>query len=142
MTNVIFILEYKDISNLMSFMLKTSETKIVDCNVGRSLGCSTFCCRLWIRLKPHEREPSDGHTASKGFIDKDEHGYCIHIDQTTWMCGIWENRPEVCREYSCNHDPLLQVVLAEGFTNIVDISKKALANPIPKELHKYIPDEE
>lgn len=115
------------------------ETTIIDCDAGRELGCSTFCCRLLVRLKPHEMEPSDGHTAAKGFVDKDENGYCIHIDKTTWMCGNWENRPEICREYSCNTDPLLQTVLKEGFTNIADVAKKSAAQYIPIELYKSIP---
>lgn len=114
--------------------------RIIDCDAGRELGCSTFCCRLLIRLKPHEMEPSDGHTASKGFIDKDENGYCIHINKTTWGCDNWENRPEVCREYSCNNDPLLQTVLTEGFTNIADIAKKALNKVIPKNCYISIPE--
>ena len=85
-------------------------------------------------------EPSDGHTAAKGFVDKDENGYCIHVDKTTWMCGNWANRPEICREYSCNNDPLLQTVLAEGFTNIAEVAKKAAAQYIPIELYKSIPE--
>lgn len=116
------------------------ETTFVDCEAGRALGCNTFCCRLLVRLKPHEMDPSDGHTAAKGFIDKDDKGYCIHIDQTTWMCGNWENRPEVCREYSCNQDPLLQVVLTEGFTNIAEVAKKAATKDIPKEHYKFVPE--
>ena len=116
------------------------NTKIIDCEAGRRLGCDTFCCRLLIRLKPHEMAPSDGHTAAKGFVDKDEQGYCIHIDKQTWRCGNWQNRPEVCREYSCNDDPLLQIVLRDGFTNIADIAIKSVKAYIPKELYRSIPE--
>lgn len=120
--------------------MENFETKHVDCEAGRAMGCNTFCCRLLVRLKPHEMEPSDGQTASKGFVDKDENGFCVHIDQATWMCSNWEKRPEVCREYSCNQDPLLQIVLTEGFTNIADVAKKAVTKYIPRECYKSIPE--
>lgn len=106
------------------------------------MGCSTFCCRLLVRLKPHEMEPSDGHHAAKGFIDKDEQGMCVHLDRETWGCSIWETRPQICREYDCNSDFLLQIVLREGFTNIVDVARKAVKACIPKENYIQIPVQE
>lgn len=119
--------------------MKNIKHEFVDCEEGRRLGCNTFCCRLLVRLKTHEMEPSDGSTAAKGFVDKDEKGYCVHINKETWMCENWDNRPEVCREYSCNDDPLLQTILKDGFTNIAEVAKCSVANPIPKEQHKFIP---
>jgi hypothetical protein len=100
-------------------------TVYVDCDAGRDMGCATFCCRLLVRLKPHEMQPSDGQTAAKGFVDKDEQGLCVHLNRETWGCNIWAQRPQTCREYDCNADFLLQVVLREGFTNIADVARKA-----------------
>jgi hypothetical protein len=118
-----------------------SETKTVyvDCEAGRRMGCAAFCCRLLVRLQPHEMEKSDGHTAVKGFVDKDEQGLCIHLNRETWGCDIWETRPQLCREYDCNSDFLLQVVLREGFTNIADVARKAATAYIPKETYVKIP---
>lgn len=117
-------------------------TANVDCDAGRRMGCDTFCCRLLVRLKPHEMEPSDGKTAAKGFVDKDlETGMCVNLDPETYYCRIWQSRPEVCREYSCNTDPLLQIVLRDGFTNIADVAKKAVTAYIPKETYQKIPEE-
>ena len=104
------------------------------------MGCSTFCCRLLVRLKPHEMvDPGDG-TPAKGFVDKDlVSGMCIHLNPDNGYCNIWEKRPEVCREYTCNDDFMLQIVLREGFTNIADIAKKAITAYIPTETHIQIP---
>lgn len=115
------------------------DTVIVDCEKGREMGCSTFCCRLLVRLKPHEMEQSDGQTAAKGFVDKDEEGYCIHADKETGRCGIWENRPEVCREYTCNDDFMLQVVLREGFKNIAETAKRTVTIYVPLESFLRVP---
>ncbi|MEJ2439728.1 MAG: YkgJ family cysteine cluster protein [Gammaproteobacteria bacterium] len=114
-------------------------TVYVDCDAGRDMGCATFCCRLLVRLKPHEMQPSDGQTAAKGFVDKDEQGLCVHLNRETWGCNIWAQRPQTCREYDCNADFLLQVVLREGFTNIADVARKAATAYIPRESYIQIP---
>jgi len=113
-------------------MAEDQETVFVDCEAGRRMGCATYCCRLLVRLKPHEMQPSDGHTAAKGFVDKDEHGLCVHLNHETWGCNIWAQRPQTCREYDCNSDFLLQVVLREGFTNIADIARKYPQGDLPE----------
>ena len=119
-------------------MAEVIKTCLVDCDEGRRMGCATFCCRMLVRLEPHEMEEnSDG--VKKGFVDKDSEGYCIHIDKKTGRCKNWEKRPKVCREYECNSDFMLQVVLINGFTNIAELAKSALDAYIPKESYKYIP---
>lgn len=117
-------------------MLERSD---VDCNKGREAGCQTYCCRLLIRLEPEERVASKDGLPVPGFVDKAEDGCCVHLDKASYLCGIWENRPKVCREYSCNTDCLLQVALREKFTSIVDLVKKAQTMFIPKETFVRIP---
>jgi Fe-S-cluster containining protein len=119
----------------------TDETKavIVDCEAGRRLGCRTFCCRLLVQLKPHEREPSPDGLPAKGYVDKDPQGLCVHMDSENWRCKIWEDRPETCREYACNEDFKLQVVVREGVSNIVDLARKASVAYIPRETYIKVP---
>lgn len=112
----------------------------IDCEAGRRLGCHTFCCRLLVRLDPDEREPGDGITPPKGFVDKDPvSGLCIHFDTQTNLCRIWERRPRVCREYSCNPDPLLQVVLRQGFTSLAALLRASAKSVISRESNRHIP---
>lgn len=120
-------------------MADDSKTVFVDCEAGRRMGCATFCCRLLVRLKPHEMAPAEGPMVAKGFVDKDSRGLCVHLDTQTWRCGIWAARPETCREYDCNADFLMQVVLRQGFTNIADIARKAADAYIPIECYIKIP---
>lgn len=119
----------------------TDETKtvFVDCDAGRKLGCHTFCCRLLVKLKPHEMQESKDGLPAKGYVDKDSQGLCVHMDSETWRCKIWEKRPETCREYSCNHDFMLQVAVREGFTNVADLARKAAVAYIPKETFIKVP---
>jgi hypothetical protein len=98
---------------------------LIDCEVGRRLGCRTFCCRLLVRLDEDEREPAANGAIAKGFVDKGPDGLCVHLDRSTHRCGIWEKRPRICREYDCNHDYLLQAAIRLGVTNIVQLSRDA-----------------
>jgi len=118
---------------------KTIKTASVDCDRGRELGCQSFCCSLLVRLDPEEREPSKDGLPAKGFVPKDENGRCIHQDLESGLCRIWERRPRVCREYECNSDPLMQVVVKFGFTSLGTLFKNAKNGYIPKEHHIKIP---
>ena len=120
-------------------MESRSKTRLVDCDAGRRMGCATFCCRMLVRLQPDEMEPDDGITIPKGFVDKDPEGYCIHFDRDSGICNNWEKRPKICREYECNSDFMLQVVLREGFVNIAELAKASVRIYIPKETYIYIP---
>ncbi len=115
------------------------KTVYVDCDAGRQLGCRTFCCRLLVKLKPHEMAKSVDGLPAKGFVSKGQNGLCVHMDSKTWLCKIWENRPETCREYSCNNDFMLQVAVREGFTDIADLARKASVSYIPKETFVQVP---
>lgn len=91
----------------------------VDCDEGRRLGCGTFCCSKIVRYAPDE-VVVDAMGRRKACVDKDPNdGRCIHLDRERFACGIWEQRPRVCREYDCNHDPLLQIVLRDGFRSLI-----------------------
>jgi len=129
----------RDEYNCGGKMDNCKKTRLVDCEAGRRMGCSTFCCRMLVRLQPDEMEPSDGTTPAKGFVDKDSEGYCIHFDRNNARCTNWEKRPKVCREYECNSDFLLQVVLRKGFKNIADLAKKAANIYIVKESYIKVP---
>jgi uncharacterized protein len=112
---------------------------IIDCDMGRRLGCNTFCCRLLVRYYEDERPPSVDGSTPKGCVDKAPDGLCIHLDRTTQRCGVWEKRPRVCREYDCNTDYLLQVAVRMGVKNIVQLSKDSLTLQIPSKDWVRIP---
>jgi len=45
----------------------------------------------------------------------------------------------VCREYDCNTDYLLQIALRVGVTNIVQLSRDAMATNIPRDQWLTVP---
>ncbi len=105
---------------------------LVDCEKGRQRGCQSFCCRLVVRLRPGEVEPGGNSDPLKSCIDKDPTtGMCVYFDATTSLCAVWTHRPQDCRDYTCTHDPRLQVVLREGFVSLTRLAQAAreLAEP-------------
>lgn len=77
----------------------------VDCAT-RMHVCHAVCCKLNFALTPAEVE--SGTTKwDLGFpymIRHESNGYCTHNDTTTSGCGIYADRPGVCRRYSCAGD--------------------------------------
>jgi hypothetical protein len=112
----------------------------VDCDAGRRLGCGTFCCRLLVRLRPHETAPGSSWEHAGEYVEKDTDGMCIHMQRDDWQCGIWGERPQVCRQYSCNRDFLLQVAVREEFSDIVELIDKATTADIPEEQYVKVPE--
>jgi hypothetical protein len=80
-------------------------TQSVDCSACRDI-CHAKCCSLSFALT--REEIRDDHAAwneQRPFvIQHGENGYCVHLDRQTFQCAIYENRPGVCRRYSCEKD--------------------------------------
>ncbi len=68
--------------------------------------CHAVCCRLSFALSAPEIE--GGHVkwdlGQPYYIRQERDGYCTHSNHETRACGIYANRPHVCRIYSCAND--------------------------------------
>lgn len=65
-------------------------------------GCTAQCCRLTAVLAASESIPShltvdmgDGVRAMAKAAD----GWCVALDRATRACGIYSDRPQVCRRF-------------------------------------------
>ena len=77
----------------------------VDC-AARMHVCQAVCCRLKFALSQDEVERGRvkwdiGHPY---VIRQDSSGYCCHNDATTRGCSVYQDRPVLCRRYSCRGD--------------------------------------
>lgn len=78
----------------------------VDC-ASRMHVCKAVCCRLSFALTAGEVE-SGSLKWDLGFpylIRQEADGDCSHHDRQTGRCGVYANRPGVCRRYTCRDDP-------------------------------------
>jgi len=121
-------------------MSENKALTLIDCDAGRKLGCKSFCCRLLVRLEEHERHEVDPETMRlKGFVSKKQNGKCTFQDDETGLCNNWNNRPKICRQFDCNFDKLLQVVIRSKGNSIADWMKESVAETIDKKDYQYVP---
>jgi Fe-S-cluster containining protein len=78
---------------------------IVDCDA-RMHVCHAVCCKLKFPLNTEEVESGVvkwdiGHPY---IIRQESTGSCTHNDTGTGRCGIYTERPGICRRYSCAGD--------------------------------------
>ena len=69
--------------------------------------CHAVCCRLRFALSAEEIESGRlrWDLGQPYYNRRGEGGYCHRIDGETKACTIYEERPSVCRNYSCANDP-------------------------------------
>jgi hypothetical protein len=83
---------------------------VIDCAACHAV-CRGACCTLWFALSV--RDLDQGHVKWDYLrpygIAQDGDGYCVHFDRATYMCGIYENRPLICRTYDCRKDKRIWV---------------------------------
>lgn len=77
----------------------------IDCENRLHL-CRGACCRLSFALTVQDLEEGKVKWSfgRPYMIRHDEDGYCHHVERETKRCGIYENRPVICRAYDCRKD--------------------------------------
>jgi Fe-S-cluster containining protein len=68
--------------------------------------CHAVCCKLRFALSAQEVESGAirWDLGNPYFIRSEDDAYCTHQDRATHGCGIYDQRPGVCRSYSCAND--------------------------------------
>jgi Fe-S-cluster containining protein len=77
----------------------------VDCKARLHI-CHAACCKLHFALSVAEIESGKAKwdLGRPYFIRHDSHGCCTHLSPESGKCGIYRDRPEVCKAYSCATD--------------------------------------
>jgi len=80
------------------------EEAKVDCE-NRIHICRAACCALAYALSLQDIREGIRWSLGKPFMNvRGEDGYCVHLEQGTLRCSIYERRPAVCRQYDCRND--------------------------------------
>jgi Fe-S-cluster containining protein len=101
----------------------------IDC-AGRLHLCRAACCRLSFALSAQDLEEGTvkWDLGRPYMIRRSSDNYCHHLDRGTCGCGIYQQRPLVCRSYDCRQDKRIW----EDFANrIVSPQLENLFQPPP-----------
>lgn len=65
--------------------------------------CDAVCCRLTVLVMPEDDVPRhlverDPHGLE--VMARDEEGWCVAMDHQHMRCGIYEQRPGICRKFA------------------------------------------
>jgi len=68
--------------------------------------CKGVCCKLNFALSVDEIESGKPKwdLGQPYYIRQKSTGYCTHLDENKQCCSIYNDRPKVCRKYSCAKD--------------------------------------
>ena len=77
----------------------------VDCEA-RWPVCHGICCKLDFALTQEEVEGGKikWDLGRPYFIRHEADGLCTHSERGSGKCGVYNDRPAICRNYSCEHD--------------------------------------
>ena len=82
-----------------------TELPQIDCEARIPL-CKGRCCKLHFALSFQDL---DEHIVQWDYsrpynVKRRDDGYCVHSDVETRGCGVYHNRPAICRTYDCRKD--------------------------------------
>ena len=92
-------------------------------------GCGR-CCHLVVELRAGDRVPGHFIVEHAGARCMDQHGNgaCIALDQDTFLCTIYADRPQTCRDFN-RGEALCRRVLAAG-RNLTTVKLSQLDSPV------------
>lgn len=64
--------------------------------------CKACCCRLEVMLISDTGVPEEYIATDKWgseTMQRLDDGWCAALDRETFMCSIYENRPDICRDF-------------------------------------------
>jgi len=84
---------------------RPDPTREVNC-AERMHVCHAVCCKLHFALTAGEVDAGQVRfdLGWPYMIRHDQDGYCTHNDRATGFCGVYADRPGICRKYSCAGD--------------------------------------
>lgn len=88
------------------------KTAAVNCK-----SCTAVCCRLQVLLigDPNVPEAMTEWSDWGGQVMRRlDDGWCIALDRKTMLCTIYEQRPQVCRDYEMGGSECLDEIKLKG----------------------------
>jgi Fe-S-cluster containining protein len=91
----------------VALRMDSEQTPLATVNCAERMPvCHSICCKLDFPLTQDEVESGAirWDLGRPYQIRHEADGFCTHRDGENGFCGIYEERPGICRTYSCAHD--------------------------------------
>ena len=96
---------------------RLDEEARVDCEKRLPI-CRAACCGLSFSLSWQDIQEGVRWNLGQPFLNaRGKDGYCVHLQQAAFKCGIYEQRPAVCRAYDCRNDRRIWLDFDKMITN-------------------------
>ena len=109
----------------------------LDCET-RKPSCRSACCRIY-RANLTASEVRSGKwmwdLAVPYALPRLPNGDCVYLNSQTLQCAIWESRPQVCRQYTCEKDSDVW----SDFANVISTERVKELTRAAKESHHVSP---
>jgi Fe-S-cluster containining protein len=85
---------------------KLTQLPNIDCDARIPL-CKARCCTLTFPLSTQDLDERvvRWDYGKPYYIGRRADGYCVHNQEETRGCGVYHQRPAICRTYDCRKDP-------------------------------------
>jgi len=87
-------------------VIDDQREELLDCS-SRHGHCKAVCCTFYA-VPLTEGEVRQGNLlwdlGAPYLLPRTDDGTCVNLDQATLSCLVWNDRPLVCRRYSCSDD--------------------------------------
>jgi Fe-S-cluster containining protein len=80
----------------------SDDDRDIDPDVSCS-ACDAVCCRLTVVVMPEDTVPRHLVERTPQGLDvmaRDEEGWCVAVDHRHMCCGIYDQRPGICRKFA------------------------------------------
>jgi Fe-S-cluster containining protein len=97
--------EYLPVLSDVPDKYKLTDLPQIDCEARIPL-CKARCCTLTFPLSTQDLDERvvRWDYGRPYYIGRKPDGYCIHIDDKSRGCGVYNHRPGICRTYDCRND--------------------------------------
>ena len=84
---------------------RTVQGQPIDCEARLPL-CKAACCALEVEMSAQDVEEGRLRIelGQPYLLRRSDDGHCCHLDRATGGCGAYDDRPVVCRNFSCIND--------------------------------------
>lgn len=109
------------------------EEVLVNCTERMPI-CNAICCKLDFALTHDEVETGKikWDLGRPYYIRHGKNGFCVHNDRKRGCCSLYEDRPAICKNYSCANDTRIWKDFEKMQLNVEWLTENLSGSSLPR----------